>query len=72
MRPILLCGGDNKWEYAAAEMTCGKGRVIVCQVILGSHIENPVAADFVCRMLEEQKNCLYNTHDDFVEKQRDV
>jgi hypothetical protein len=37
MRPILLCGGDDRWEYAAAEMTCGKGRVIVCQAILESY-----------------------------------
>jgi hypothetical protein len=51
MRPILLCGGDDRWEYAAAEMICDKGRVIVCQAILDSHIKNPVAADFICRML---------------------
>lgn len=59
MRPVLLSGNvdaSGEWgpALAAGERMIGKGRLILCQVVLaGRCITNPVAREFALRLMEQ-------------------
>ena len=60
MSPILTSGNSltgSAWgqklypALACAEMNCGKGKIIINEVELDSHLSNPVAKIFKNRLL---------------------